>query len=130
MTRLAALISVALAVAAMTAGYLGYGWRGLVLALTVIVFWLLLQFTRALRVLRQASGRPVGQIANAVMLYARLDKGMPMPAVLKRTRSLGLKVADAPETFVWADAGGDEVRVELQEGRVSAWTLRRAGDAP
>jgi hypothetical protein len=116
----------ALAVAALAAGYTRYGWRGVALALTVIVFWLLLQFTRALRVLREASGRPVGQVGNAVMLHARLTRGMRLPAVLKLTRSLGRKVADEPETFVWADAGGDEVRVELRAGRVAAWTLTRA----
>ncbi len=115
-----------LAVAAVAAGWMRYGWRGVALALTVIVFWLLLQFTRALRVLREASGRPVGQVGNAVMLHARLARGMRLPAVLKLTRSLGRKVADEPETFVWADAGGDEVQVELRAGRVAAWTLRRA----
>jgi hypothetical protein len=116
----------ALAAAAVAAGGVRYGWRGVALALTVIVFWLLLQFTRALRVLRQAAGRPVGQVGNAVMLQARLARGMRLPAVLKITRSLGRKVEAEPETFVWADAGGDEVRVELRAGRVAAWTLRRA----
>ena len=117
----------ALAAMAVAVGWIGYGWRGVVLAVTVIVFWLLLQFSRALRVLRTAAGRPIGQVPNAVMLHARLHTGMRLPEVLKITRSLGRKVTDDPETWAWADAGGDEVRVELRDGRVSAWALQRAG---
>ena len=116
----------ALAVAAVAAGYLGYGWRGVALAGTVIAFWLLLQFSRSLRALRAAAGRPVGQVPNAVMLHAKLNKGMRLPEILKLTHSLGRKTADAPETFVWADEAGDSVTVELQDGRVSGWQLQRA----
>jgi hypothetical protein len=43
-----------------------------VLAVTVVVFWLLLQFSRALRVMRRPPARPVGTVPNAVMLHARL----------------------------------------------------------
>ena len=120
----------ALAAAAVAAGYLGYGWRGVALAGTVIVFWLLLQFSRSLRALRDAAGRPVGQVPNAVMLHARLSKGMRLPQVLKLTRSLGRKTADTPETYLWADEAGDSVAVELQDGRVSGWRLQREEDAP
>ena len=42
----------ALALAALVAGYVGYGWPGVVLALSVVVFWMLLQFSRALRAMR------------------------------------------------------------------------------
>lgn len=115
-----------LAALALAAGYAGYGWRGLLLGLTVIVFWLLLQFSRSLRALRDASGRPVGEIDNAVMLHARLHPGMRLMDVLKLTRSLGRKVADEPETFVWRDGEGSEVRVELRGGRLSASSLVRA----
>jgi hypothetical protein len=34
---------------AFVAGWVGWGWRGLVLALTVVVFWMLLQFSRTMR---------------------------------------------------------------------------------
>jgi hypothetical protein len=117
-----------LAVAAMAVGYAAYGWRGVVLGLSVVVFWLLLQFSRSLRVLRQAAGAPIGAVANAVMLQARLHAGMRLPDILKLTGSLGRKVADEPETFVWTDAGGDAVHVELQQGRVTAWQLHRSGE--
>jgi hypothetical protein len=115
-----------LAATAVAVGYAGYGWPGVVLALGVVVFWLLLQFSRALRALRLASGRPVGQVPNAVMLHARLRTGLRLPQVLALTRSLGRRVADDPETFAWRDDAGDEVQVELHDGRVTAWRLQRA----
>jgi len=114
-----------LAAAAVAVGYAGYGWPGVVLALGVVVFWLLLQFNRALRALRLASGRPVGQVPNAVMLHARLRTGLRLTQVLALTRSLGRRVADDPETFAWRDEAGDEVQVELHQGRVRAWRLQR-----
>ena len=119
----------ALAAAAITAGYLAWGWRGVVLAVTLIVFWLLLQFSRALRVLRTAGSAPVGQVDSAVMLNVKLHAGMRLPQILALTRSLGHKLADDPETFEWRDAGGDAVRVELRGGRSTRWTLHRAHDA-
>lgn len=126
-----------LAAAALLAGYAGYGWPGVGLAFTVIVFWLLLQFSRALRALRVASSRPVGQVDNAVMLHARLRRGLQMAQLLGLTRSLGrplhaLEAAPAPvqECFVWEDASGDRVEVELLHGRVQSWQLQRVQRAP
>jgi hypothetical protein len=123
------LIGWALAALAVAVGYLQWGWQGVVLAVTVIVFWLLLQFSRALRVLRNAGQSPVGEVPNAVMLHAKLQRGQRLPEILKITKSLGRKVADDPETFEWRDAGGDAVRVELRAGRLERWTLQRAADA-
>ncbi|MBI5717983.1 MAG: hypothetical protein HZC37_09890 [Burkholderiales bacterium] len=126
-----------LALLAFVAGYVGYGWRGVLLALTVVAFWLLLQFSRSLRVLRDAAGRPVGNVDNAVMLHAKLHEGMRLPQILKLTKSLGTKLAAGPdergeaeETFAWADAAGDSVRVQLRAGRLATWTLQRAADQP
>ena len=124
-----AAIGWALAAAALVAGQLAYGWRGLVLALSVVVFWLLLQFSRSLRALRQASGRPVGLIDNAVMFQARLQVGMPLMQVLKLSGSLGQKLAESPETYRWTDAAGDAVRVELHSGKVSRWSLQRLAES-
>jgi hypothetical protein len=128
---LSAAIGWALALAAVLVGYFSYGWPGLVLAITVIVFWMLLQFSRALRAMREASGRPVGEVDNAVMLHARLRAGLRLVDVLKLTRSLGTPLATGveavDETFGWQDAAGDRVEVDLQHGRVTAWRLLRAG---
>jgi hypothetical protein len=119
----------ALAVAAIALGYVSYGWPGVVLAITVIVFWLLLQFSRALRVLKAASGRPVGHVGSAVMLQSRLHHGMLLAQVMKLTGSFGQRRSEAgvePEVFAWADGSGDEVVVELRGGKVCGWRLQRA----
>ncbi len=122
---MSATVGWSLAVLAVAVAYAGYGWQGVVLAATVIVFWLLLQFSRSLRALRGASDRPVGTIDNAVMLHSRLHEGMRLVEVLKLTRSLGRKVADDPETFAWRDGEGSEVRAEFRAGRLAGSRLVR-----
>lgn len=121
-----------LAAAALAVGWWGYGWPGIVLAVTVIAFWLLLQFSRTVRLLRQAANAPVGHVPNAVMLHAKLREGMPLADVIRAAGSLGRKTAEHPETFAWTDAGGVRVEVELLAGRCTTWHLRRpdaqAGD--
>jgi hypothetical protein len=119
-----------LVLGAFVSGWFAYGWQGLVLAATVVVFWLLLQFSRTLRLLRGAARSPVGHVASAVMLNAKMRRGLRLPAVIGLTGSLGHKVADEPETFAWRDAGGDEVRCEFVGGRCTRWTLSRADAAP
>lgn len=126
-------IGLALAGVALLVGWYGYGWQGVLTALTVIVFWLLLQFNRVMKVMRGASHLPVGFVESSVMLNAKLHAGMPMLEVLKLTRSLGRKVSDDPETFAWTDPGGSTVTLELTGGRARRWTLTRAdtpADAP
>jgi hypothetical protein len=120
-----------LALAALVVGWLSYGWQGLVLAITVIVFWLLLQFSRSIRVLRIAASNPVGHVASAVMLHSKLKAGMRLPEVLVLTRSLGRKVggdatSEASETWAWTDTGGDTVQLTLVDGRLTQWELQRA----
>ena len=119
-----------LAVAAVTAGYAGYGWPGVLLAVSVVVFWLLLQFSRAVRVMRNATGRPVGTVDSAVMLQSRLHEGQTLAQLIKHTRSLGEKRGDNPERYAWRDGSGDEVVVELRNGRLAQWQLVRAALPP
>jgi hypothetical protein len=118
-----------LAALAVLAGLWQYGWMGGLLGLSVVLFWLLLQFSRSLRVLRQAGQAPVGTVANAVMLQARLQAGMPLLKILPLTGSLGRKLSDTPEVFAWTDAAGDSVELEMAAGRLRAWRLRRRDDA-
>ena len=115
----------ALAVLATATGYWAYGWRGVVLAVSVVVFWLLLQFSRALRVMRLAAQAPVGQVPSAVMLHAKLQVGMQLTDIIKVTRSLGRKLRDDPETFSWRDESGAEVEIELAYGQCRVWRLTR-----
>jgi hypothetical protein len=115
---------------ALAMGYWQWGWPGIALAVTMIVFWLLLQFNRAVRVLRHAGRAPVGHVDSAVMLHARLQRGQRLPQILALTRSLGIKRDDDPEVYEWRDAGGDAVRVELVDGKLARWELQRADAAP
>ena len=119
-----------LAPVALGVGYWQYGWPGLVLALTVIVFWLLLQFSRAMRAMRLAGSAPMGRIGSAVMLQSRLREGMRLLELIQITRSLGQKLSDEPERFRWQDDSGASVEVELVNGRVSRWTLSRQSTEP
>ena len=114
-----------LAVIATALAYRNYGWPGVALAVSVVVFWLLLQFSRALRVMRTAGQAPVGRVDSAVMLHSKLRTGMRLMEILPLTRSLGEKLADEPETYCWRDASGASVRVELRGGRCTGWNLQR-----
>ena len=119
------------ALAALMVGAAGlvYGWQGVAVALTVLVFWLLLQFNRAMRVMKNAGNAPVGHIDSAVMVNAQLREGMQMLQVVTLTRSLGRRVVDSPEVWAWADAGACEVQVRFEHGRCKRWVLTRPGDA-
>jgi len=114
-----------LAAGALAAGWFGYGARGIALAVTVIAFWLLLQFNRLVRVMRSAAESPLGHVDNAVMLHARLHVGLPMAKVVALTKSLGRTGEDADEVYTWTDAGGASVRVTFVDGRCASWTLTR-----
>jgi hypothetical protein len=121
-----------LAAAAVVVGWFSYGWPGLVLAFSVVVFGLLLQFSRALRVMRRAAGAPVGRVPSAVMLQSRLKAGLTMMQVLGMTRSLGSKQAlpagepaPADEAWRWADDGGVAVLLVFGGGKLLRWTLER-----
>lgn len=118
-----------LAAAALGVGWWSYGWRGLVLAATVIVFWMLLQFSRTVRLLRQAAQAPVGHVDSAVMLQARLRVGQPLGDVIRAAGSLGRRVKEDPETFAWTDRGDVRLEVEFVNGRSSVWRLERPGAA-
>lgn len=118
----------ALALAALVLGGVLYGWKGVILALTGVVFWLLMQFTRLMRVMRMAGSSPVGHVDSAIMLNAKLKPGMKLVDVLPLTLSLGRKTADTPETYVWADPGGVSVEVVLEGGRVARWSLQRPAE--
>ena len=121
----------ALAALAFFVGWRAWGWQGVVLAFSVVAFWLLLQFTRISRVMRRAGQAPIGHVASAVMLHSKLHAGMPLLDVLRLTGSLGRKTAETPETFAWADPGGTQVQVEFEGGRCARWTLQREdGAAP
>lgn len=114
---------------AFAAGGWYHGWQGLVMAFTVTVFWLLLQFGRALRVMKKAAEAPVGHVANAVMFQARLRPGLGMLQVVGMTKSLGRRQGDSADAWRWADDGGDQVELVFEAGRCTHWQLLRAAAA-
>ncbi len=114
----------ALAAAAVAAGWFAYGWPGVALAATVIVFWLLLQFNRAVRVMRRAGTAPVGHVDSAVMLHAKLRPGMTLMEMLPLAGSLGEVVGEpAAESFCWRDGSGRRLDVQFKQGRLVKWEL-------
>ena len=108
------LLTAGLALGALLAGYWGWGWPGLALGATVVVFVLLLQFSRALRVMRLAATQPKGSVGSAVMLQSKLNKGMRLAQVMQLAGSFGVLQDEtanphgpsSEETFVWRDEGG------------------------
>lgn len=123
------LIGWALAAVALLAGWRLYGGPGIALGATLIVFWLVLQFNRSLRVLRRAGDKPLGQLDSAVMLNAKLRPRMQMMDVLTLTKSLGRRVDAGGDVYAWADAGGSEVVVTFRNGRCRSWVLNRPAEA-
>jgi hypothetical protein len=110
------------------AAWRAYGWAGVAVVSGGVVMWVLLHVTRLMHVLKQAADRPVGQVASAVMLNAKLQAGMPLLKVLALTRALGeLRSApDAqPEVFRWGDTSGSHVTCEFVNGRLTTWQMVR-----
>ena len=58
--------------------YRSFGWSGVAVACTGIVMFLLLHFTRTMQVLKRAAERPIGYVASAVMLNAKLKPGVTL----------------------------------------------------
>ena len=117
-------IGVGLALAGLILGGVLLGWQGVIFATTGIIFWLLLQISRLMRVMKTAGAAPMGSVANAVMLNSKLHAGMKLVDLITLTGSLGIK--QAPETFVWRDGGGDAVEVVLTKGKLAEWRLIRS----
>jgi hypothetical protein len=126
-----------LAVLAIAVGYAGYGWQGVVLGVTVVVFWMLLQFSRTLRVMQRAGRAPKGSVDSAVRVHAKLRPGMTLLEVLGVTGSLGERQSpveggeDATgagtkeEWWRWQDAGQVALVLHLRRGRLVDWQLVR-----
>jgi hypothetical protein len=105
-----------------------YGWGGVAIAGGGIAMWVLLHFTRLTHVLSRASERPVGYVASAVMLNAKLKPGVNLLHVLAMTGALGERLSaqnEQPEVYRWTDGGASSVTCEFANGRLVKWTLVR-----
>jgi hypothetical protein len=120
----------ALAALLMALAWQAYGWRGALAALSAIVFWLLLQFNRSVRVMKNAAGAPVGHVASAVMLNARLRPGMTLLEVIALTRSLGVKLDADGHAWAWQDESGSRVVLHFSSGRLAHHVLERPAETP
>jgi hypothetical protein len=108
------------------AAWRGYGWPGLAFAVSATVFWLLLTFNRAVRVMRNAGAAPVGHVASAVMFHAGLAHGMTMLQIVSKTKSLGRKIAGSEDDWRWSDDSGASVVLHFERGRLERWGIERA----
>ena len=105
-----------------------FQWAGIALAVGGVVMWVLLHFTRMVTILKKAADRPIGHVASAVMLNAKLKKGVSLMHVIALTRALGKlhSPKDAqPEIFSWTDASESTVTCTFVGGKLSDWQLQR-----
>jgi hypothetical protein len=108
-----------------------FGWAGIAMAAGGVVMWILLHFTRLMTILKKAANRPIGHVASAVMLNAKLKKGMSLMHVIAMTKSLGaLQTAkdEQPEVFTWTDSGQSVVTCTFVGGKLADWTLSRPAE--
>ena len=117
-----------LGVAVVAGAWKAAGWPGVALAAGAIVMWMLLHFTRMMKVLQRASNRPVGYVDSAVMLNAKLQPGVNMLHVVAMTRALGQQLSDKdaqPEVFRWTDGSASHVTCTFDNGKLVKWELVR-----
>ncbi|SDP90251.1 hypothetical protein SAMN05216303_10970 [Rhodoferax sp. OV413] len=108
--------------------YREYSWAGVAMALSLVVTWILLHFTRMLQVMKRATNRPIGSVASAVMLNAKLKPGVTLLHVVAMTKSLGLLQSpkdSQPEFYRWTDGTQSHVTCEFKDGKLVQWTLER-----
>ena len=108
--------------------YRSYAWPGVAMAVGALVMWLLLHFTRMLQILKRAADRPIGFVGSAVMLNAKLRRGVTLMHVVALTRSLGALQSPKdtqPEVFRWSDASESSVTCTFVGGKLSHWELQR-----
>jgi len=108
--------------------YRSYGWQGLVVVVSVLVFGILLHFSRMRQVLKRAANRPIGHVDSAVMLNAKLKPGATLLHVVAMTRALGLLKSikgEQPEVFEWKDGSESTVTCTFVGGKLAHHVLVR-----
>ena len=115
------------------AAYYFYRWAGVAVAVSALVLWLLLHFSRMMQVLKRTTDRPIGYVGSAVMLHAKLQPGMTLLHVVAMTRALGTRLTEKdvqPEVFRWTDGTDSHVTCTFVGGKLAQHALfRPAGDA-
>ena len=119
-------------IAGVVLAYRSYGWAGIAGAASVLVFWILLHFSRMMQVLKRAAARPIGYVDSAVMLNAKLKPGMTLLHVVAMTRALGVQQSpkdEQPEVFCWTDGSQSFVTCTFVGGKLSHHELTRPAQA-
>lgn len=115
------------------AAYYFYRWAGVAVAVSALVLWLLLHFSRMMQVLKRTTNRPIGYVGSAVMLHAKLQPGMTLLHVVAMTRALGTRLTEKdvqPEVFRWTDGTDSHVTCTFVGGKLAQHALfRPTGDA-
>jgi len=110
------------------AAYYFYRWAGVAIAVSALVMWLLLHFSRMMQVLKRTTNRPIGYVGSAVMLNAKLQPGMTLLHVVAMTRALGKRLSGKdvqPEVFRWADGTDSHVTCTFVGGKLAQHALFR-----
>lgn len=105
-----------------------YGWAGVAAATAGLTMWLLLHFTRMMQVLKRAADRPIGHVDSAVMLNAKLMRGITLLQVVAMTRALGelqSPLNAQPEIFRWTDGSQSTVTCTFVGGKLVQHELSR-----
>ena len=121
------LVPVALVVGTALA-YRSYGWQGVAGAISIVVFWVLLNFSRTMAVLKRTTHRPIGYVDSAVMLNAKLKPNATLLHVVAMTRALGLLKSvkgEQPEVFEWKDGTESTVTCTFVGGKLAHHVLLR-----
>ncbi|WP_416546904.1 glycerate kinase [Limnohabitans sp. DCL3] len=118
-----------LAIVVFTIGaWQAFQWAGIALAVGGVVMWVLLHFTRMVTILKKAAERPIGHVASAVMLHAKLRKNVSLMHVIAMTRSLGQLLSEKdtqPEIYTWTDNSESVVTCTFVNGKLAEWALVR-----
>jgi len=108
--------------------YRSYGWPGIAVVVTFLVFGILLHFTRLMTILKRAANRPIGHVDSAVMLNAKLKPGATLLHIVALTRALGLLKSvkdEQPEVFEWKDGTDSVVTCTFMNGKLAHHVLVR-----
>jgi hypothetical protein len=84
------------------AAYRAYGPQGILTVSGGLVMWGLLHYTRLMNVMQKARHNPIGYVASAVMLNAKLKPGVNLMHVMAMTRALGEQLSaegQEPEVY-------------------------------
>jgi hypothetical protein len=109
-----------------------YSWAGVAAVVTLLMFGILLHFSRMMQVLKRAANRPIGYVDSAVMLNAKLKPGATLLHVVAITRALGLLTSvkgEQPEVFEWNDGSQSTVTCTFVGGKLSHHVLYRPQSA-